>query len=76
MVFPFPSVKAKRTGISGHLVWNGKDYRYGELVGTDVIVSAKGVEKPEKLRYLHSSPWYGALYSEVNLPVGAFHIGE
>ena len=54
----------------------GKDYRYGELVGTDVVVSAKGVEKPVKLRYLHSSPWYGALYSEVNLPVGAFHIGE
>ena len=54
----------------------GKEYRYGELVGTDVIVSAKGVEKPVKLRYLHSSPWYGALYSEVNLPVGAFHIGE
>ena len=54
----------------------GKDCRYGELVGTDVIVSAKDVEKPVKLRYLHSSPWYGALYSEVNLPVGAFHIGE
>ena len=55
---------------------DGKEYRYGELVGTDVVVSSKDVEKPVKLRYLHSSPWYGALYSEVNLPVGAFHIGE
>ena len=51
-----------------------KEYRYGELVGTDVIVSAKSVAKPVKLRYLHSSPWHGALYSEVNLPVGAFHV--
>ncbi len=25
------SVKAKRTGISGHLVWNGKDYRYAQV---------------------------------------------
>ena len=52
-----------------------RERRNGELVGTDVIVSAKGVEKPVKLRYLHSSPWHGSLYSEVNLPVGAFHVG-
>lgn len=51
-----------------------REFRHGELVGTDVIVSAKGVDKPVKLRFLHSSPWHGALYSEVNLPVGAFHI--
>lgn len=25
------SVKAKRTGISGHLVWDGKDYRYAQV---------------------------------------------
>ena len=55
---------------------HGKERRHGELVGTDVIVSAKGVEKPVKLRYLHSEPWYGALYNEVNLPVGAFHVGD
>ena len=53
----------------------GKEYRYGELVGTDVIVSSKDVPTPVKLRYLHSSPWTGTLFSEVNLPVGAFHIG-
>ena len=52
-----------------------REYRYGELVGTDVIVSSKDVPKPVKLRYLHSSPWTGTLFSEVNLPVGAFHIG-
>ena len=49
--------------------------RLGELVGTEIVVSAKGVDKPVKLRYLHSEPWYGALYNEVNLPVGAFHVG-
>lgn len=52
-----------------------REYRYGELVGTDVIVSSKDVPKPVKLRYLHSSPWTGTLFSEVNLPVGAFHVG-
>lgn len=52
----------------------GREQRHGELDGRDVVVSAKGVSAPKRLRYLHSSPWYGALYSEVNLPVGAFHI--
>lgn len=52
----------------------GREFRHGELVGTDVIVSAKEVDKPTKLRYLYSPPWHGALYSEVNLPVGAFRI--
>ena len=41
----------------------------------DVVVSSKDVPTPVKLRYLHSSPWTGTLFSEVNLPVGAFHIG-
>ena len=54
---------------------NGKELRHGELVGTEVVVSAKGVAKPVRLRYLHSAPWFGALYNEVNLPVGAFHVG-
>ena len=54
----------------------GKEHRHGELTGTEVIVSAKGVAKPTRLRYLYSAPWYGALYNEVNLPVGAFHVGE
>ena len=38
-------------------------------------MAALDVPKPVKLRYLHSSPWTGTLFSEVNLPVGAFHIG-
>ena len=26
-----------------------------------------------KVRYLHSRPWYGSVYNEVNLPIGPFH---
>ena len=55
---------------------DGKEYRHGELTGTDVIVAAKGVARPVRLRYLHSAPWFGALYNEVNLPVGTFHVGK
>ena len=54
----------------------GRIQRQGELTGVEVVVSAKGVEHPVGLRYLHSAPWFGALYNEVNLPVGAFHVGK
>ena len=54
----------------------GGERRQGELVGTEVVVSSKDVPKPVRLRYLHSAPWFGALYNEVNLPVGAFHVGK
>ena len=54
----------------------GNERRHGELVGTEVVVSAKDVPQPVRLRYLHSAPWFGALYNEVNLPVGAFHVGK
>jgi sialate O-acetylesterase len=54
----------------------GKESRQGELVGTEVVVSSKDVPQPVRLRYLHSAPWFGALYNEVNLPVGAFHVGK
>ena len=54
----------------------GKESRQGELVGTEVVVSSKDVPQPVRLRYLHSAPWFGALYNEVNLPVGAFHVGD
>ena len=37
---------------------------------------ADGVANPKKLRYLFSRPWYGALHNEVDLPLGAFHIGD
>ena len=39
-------------------------------------VAAEGVAEPKKLRYLYSAPWFGALYSDACLPLGAFHIGD
>lgn len=49
---------------------------HGVIAGRDLIVSAPGVAEPKKLRYLHSRPWRGALYSDADLPLGAFHIGD
>lgn len=46
------------------------------IKGRDIVVSADGLSGPRKLRYLHSHPWFGALYSDACLPLGAFHIGE
>ena len=40
------------------------------------MIVADGVTEPKKLRYLYSSPWFGALYSDAGLLLGAFHIGE
>jgi sialate O-acetylesterase len=55
---------------------NGKKNYHGTVEGKDLIVEAEGVAAPKKLRYLYSAPWFGALYSEAGLPVGAFHIGD
>ena len=55
---------------------NGKKSYLGPVEGKDLIVEAEGVSAPKKLRYLYSAPWFGALYSEAGLPVGAFHIGD
>ena len=48
----------------------------GNIKGSDLIVSAKGVDAPVKLRYLFQKPWFGNLYSEFALPLGAFEIGK
>jgi hypothetical protein len=44
--------------------------------GSEIVVAADGVAEPKKLRYLYSAPWFGSLYGESGLPVGAFHIGD
>lgn len=48
----------------------------GAIDGKDLVIRADGVTQPKKLRYLFSSPWYGALHNEADLPLGPFHIGE
>ena len=44
----------------------------GLVDGARLVVASDEVPAPVKLRYLHSRPWFGAIYNEVNLPMGAF----
>ena len=46
----------------------------GPVEGKDLVIAAGGVKEPVKLRYLHSAPWFGSLYSDACLPLGAFAI--
>lgn len=55
---------------------NGKPRWDGAVKGRELVVVADGVKEPVKLRYLHSGPWFGALYSDACLPLGAFAIGK
>ena len=48
----------------------------GCISGADLVVSAKGVSEPVKLRYLYQKPFRGNLYNEFALPLGAFEIGK
>ena len=49
-------------------------YRHeGVLDGKDIVLEADDIERPCGVRYLHERPWFGALYNEVGLPLGAFH---
>ena len=43
-------------------------------LGADLVISAKGVDEPVKLRYLFRKPWKGNLYNEFALPLGAFEV--
>ena len=50
-----------------------KDGGYLGAIGGNVIkLKAEGVASPKKVRYLHEVPVKGAIYNEVNLPLGAF----
>ena len=53
---------------------NGKTQWLGPLNGKDLVVASDEVKAPKKLRYLQSAPWFGALYNDVCLPLGAFEI--
>ena len=46
----------------------------GDVRDDFLVVVSDEVQRPAKLRYLHSAPWFGALCNEVGLPLGAFHI--
>lgn len=47
----------------------------GNFAGKDLVVKADGVAQPCAIRYLHSKPWIGSLYSfDSGLPLGPFEI--
>lgn len=53
---------------------DGKVSCNGSIEGRELMVASNDVRTPEKLRYLHSAPWFGSLYNDVCLPLGAFAI--
>ena len=44
----------------------------GQIDEPRIVVASAEVSAPVKLRYLYSRPWYGAVYNDVNLPLGSF----
>ena len=47
----------------------------GNFAGKELVVKADGVAQPCAIRYLHSKPWIGSLYSfDSGLPLGPFEI--
>ena len=44
----------------------------------EIVLMAPGIDSPVAVRYWYSPPYYGAVYNEVNLPLGPFEakVGE
>ena len=49
---------------------------HGDINGNRIALFTDGAGSPRGVRYLYSRPWYGSVYNEVNLPLGAFTIGD
>ena len=67
----------KPAKIRNFVTWKNKKGEMcnnGQVTGSDLVVSSDEVKSPVKLRYLHTPPWFGALYNEVCLPLGAFAV--
>ena len=52
---------------------NGKEFVPGTIEGREIVLTAKGVNAPAAVRYLHTRPYFGSVYNEVDLPLGPFH---
>ena len=52
--------------------YNTGDGHLGAIGGNVLMLKAEGVAAPKKVRYLYNVPVKGAIYNEVNLPLGAF----
>ena len=58
--------------VAAKIVNSGAD---NNLAGKELIIEAKGIANPRRLRYLASKPWIGSLYSgDSGLPLGPFEI--
>lgn len=56
-------------GAKGNKRFNGTVQK-----GPTLVLAAEGVKAPKKLRYLFQRPWFGCVYNEVDLPLGAFEL--
>jgi len=67
----FKSAEVKNFRMTPH--WRTKEPMfYGHIEGRTIVLASKDVPKPVKVRYLHAAPWFGGIYNEVALPLGAF----
>ena len=71
----FVNLEASRAWSLDPNVYN-KEYKGTFEGGNKLVLKAAGVSAPKKLRYLHCRPWVGNIFNEVNLPLGAFTIGD
>jgi len=46
----------------------------GTIKENRLVIASDEVKEPTQLRYLHSEPWFGSVYSDSCLPIGAFEI--
>ena len=46
----------------------------GVIEGDRVVLSAKGVPEPRRVRFLFREPWYGALRNRSGIPAGPFEL--
>ncbi len=45
----------------------------GAILDPDrIVLCADGVAEPSRVRYMYTAPYFGAVYNEVNLPLGPF----
>jgi sialate O-acetylesterase len=64
--------KFVKAAIQNKRPYNTGDGHLGAIGGNVLMLKADGVAAPKKVRYLYSAPVKGAIYNEVNLPLGAF----
>ena len=58
---------------SNYGLTEGKEWStFGDVDGAELILVAKDVDEPVKVRYLHEKPWTSGLFASSGLPPGPF----